>query len=554
MKNYKNNTLSFHLKKARAISAGLIALPLISLNLQANIRTDPAGAIGNDLQQREQRLKEKQKKEKQPTLTKEKEEEVSEADDSPAFTLTGIRFSQSSLLSKEELQSLVNPWLGRDVSYADLQRILISINHLYRSKNIYTAVAVFPEQQVQNGVIAIRLIEGSIGEIVLEGNEYTADDYIRNWINYDQQVENIDVEALEQDILFYNRIHEQRLQAELRAGKAFGLTDVIINVPEASRDAVNLYVDNYGYESTGREQVSLLYQRHQLLSSGDKFKAYALGSAGIRSMTLQYGLPLGTDGLRWINRMQYTDSDLSKGDFSELDVAGHSFQLATAVNYLVYSDVDIWVNLLGGFSRTDSENKIASQDLSDYRTDRYHGGFQFDWQGTQWQLTGQYEHYWVSSREKLSDQKRNIDLDKIQLTYIYNFDSPFYALTAFETQLTSEEALPGAVAYSLGGPAALRGYKPGAVSGDKGWYQVAELHYNGFSYKNTFFDMFAFYDYGQVQSAGSWLSPSSTGVGVNISNSIGLSLDLMVAKTLRNIVPDQDSSAIYARLSWNVWD
>ena len=522
--------------------------------LLADIRSDPAGAIGNDMLQREQRLKEKQKKEKKPTLAKEKKPELPEADDTPVFTLAGVRFSQSRLLSKKELQSLVMPWLGKNVSYADLQRILISINHLYRKKSIYTAVAVFPEQQVDNGVVAIRLIEGSIGEVVLEGNQYTADEYIHGWIDKGEQKDAIDVAALESDILFYNRIHDQRLQAELRAGKAFGLTDVIIHVPEASRDVVNLYIDNYGYKSTGEEQLSLLYQRYQLLRSGDKFKAYALGSKGITSLALQYDLPVGTDGWRWMNQVQYTDSDLSEGDFSELDVAGNSLQLATSASYLLYSGVDVWVGFLGGFSRTDSENTIASQDLSDYRTDRYHGGIQFDWQGEQWQFTGQYSHYWLRSHEKLADKKRIIALDKVQLTYIYNFDSPFYVLASFEAQLTPDEALPGAASYSLGGAAALRGYRPGAVSGDKGWYQILELHYNGFSYENYAFDLFTFYDHGQVASSEDWITPSSAGFGVSISHSEDLSLDVMAAKTLRNITADQDSSAVYARLSWNLWD
>ncbi|MDB2384774.1 hypothetical protein N9V90_02960, partial [Endozoicomonas sp.] len=494
------------------------------------------------------------KKEKKSVLAQEKEPELSDADDTPVFTLTGVRFSQSRLLSKEALQSLVAPWLGQAVSYADLQRLIISINHLYREKKIYTAVAVFPEQQVENGVIAIRLIEGSVGEVVLEGNEYTADEYIHRWIDKGEQEEAIDVAALESNILFYNRIHDQRLQAELRAGKAFGLTDVIIHVPEASRDAVNLYVDNYGYKSTGEEQLSLLYQRHQLFRSGDKFKAYALGSAGIKSLALQYDLPLGADGWRWMNQVQYTDSDLSEGDLSELDVTGNSLQLATSASYLLYSDVDLWVSLLGGFSRTDSENTIASQDLSDYRTDRYRGGIQFDWQGDQWQLTGQYDHYWLRSHEKVSDNKRMITLDKAQLTYIYNFDSPFYAIAAFEAQLTSDEALPGAASYSLGGASALRGYRPGAVSGDKGWYQILEIHNNGLAYANYTFDLFGFYDHGQVESGGDWITPSSAGFGVNISNNDDLSLDVIAAKTLRNITLGQDSSAVYARLSWSLWE
>ncbi len=517
-------------------------------------KPDPTGVITKDLIQREQRLKNNKAREKKlPTI----EADHTPAEDKgtgPVFLLNGIRFTPSNMLTQEELTAIVQPLLGKEVSFGDLQKILGSINRLYRQKNIYTAVAVFPEQSVENGMVIIRLVEGSIGEILLEGNEYTDDAYVREWINYDVQMDSIDIAALENDILFYNRVHDQRLQAELRAGKSFGLTDVVINVPEISRNGLSLFVDNYGYESTGEVQGSLLYQRQQLFLSGDTAKVYALGSKGLKSVSAFYDTPVGIEGWRLAANMQHTDSDLSEGDFSELGVKGNSLQFGLGVSYLVYSDVDLWVTLTGGATHTQSENTVASEALSDYQTDRYQLGVELNWLGEQWQLTGKQQYQSVNSREKLLGTTRKIGLHSTGLTFIYNFDSPFYAMMLFDAQLTSEEGLPGAVSYSLGGPSALRGYRSGTLSGDTGWYHLNELHYNGLAYEDYSLDVFAFYDHGRVESVTAKQSPSSVGIGVSVSKNDDLALDVIVAQTLKNIVPDQDKSAIYTRLTWVAWD
>ncbi len=541
-------------KRYRVLSSLLVALGSQGVSAEVS-RPDPAGEISKDLIQREQRLNSsnKSREKKRPSI----EEDPAPVEDSgagPVFLLNGIRFTRSAILTQQELTAIVQPWLGKEVSFADLQKILAGINRLYRQKNIYTAVAVFPEQNVENGMVVIRLVEGSIGEISLEGNEYTDDAYVREWINYDAQMESIDIAALERDILFYNRIHAQRLQAELRAGKSFGLTDVIINVPERSRNGLSLFVDNYGYQSTGEEQGSVLYQRQQLLRFGDTAKLYALGAKGLKSVSAFYDTPVGIDGWRLAANMQYTDSDLSEGDFSELGVKGNSLEFGLGASYLVYSHTNLWVSLTGGFTHAQSENTVASEALSDYQSDRYQVGAELNWLGEQWQLTGKQQYQYVNSKERLLGTSRKIGLYGAGLTFIYNFDSPFYAITSFDGQFTSEEGLPGSVSYSLGGPSALRGYRSGAISGDTGWYHLNELHYNGLAYKDYALDVFAFYDHGKVESVTAKQSPSSAGIGFSVTKNDSLALDVIVAQTLKNIVPDQDKGAIYGRLTWVVWD
>ncbi|UYM14701.1 ShlB/FhaC/HecB family hemolysin secretion/activation protein [Endozoicomonas euniceicola] len=556
--NNKNNKAVNHssnryLQTRCTITAVFLSgIAMLCPGLSAETRPDPSGQVGKDLLQQNQRQKDKVVQEKKPVISEEALPQLEE-DGGVEFLLKGIRFSRSAHLSRNELQALVKPLLGQTVTFNKLQQLVGQINQLYRQKNIYTSLAVLPEQKIEDGIVSIRLVEGSVGEVIFAGNEYTPDDYYRQWVHSQDHQDNIDVTELENDIQFYNRVHNQQLQAELRAGKAFGLTDIVITIPEAQRNAFSAFLDNYGYESTGETQLSGLYQRQHLFRAGDKGLAYALISRGIRSLSTSYSTVVGTDGWRLGGSLQYTDTDLNTGDFSTLKVKGSTMRYGLEASYLAYSDAEKWLTLLGAASSTGSENKVAGEELSDYQTRQYQAGVEGNWLGNRWQVTGRLLYSSVDSSEKVLGADRKITLYSPRATAIYNFDSPFYALTTVDAQLTSEKELPGAVSFSLGGPSTLRGYKPGIASGDKGWYQQLELHYNGYRYNEFLFDLYAFYDHGQIESPSAEQKMEAAGIGVNISGHKWLSLDFVAANALKEVVPDQDNTRIYARLTCNCW-
>lgn len=544
---------SFRQLRLLSLPALFCSLALLSGELLAETRPDPSGQVGSDLMQQNQRLGDKSKQEERPAITKEESQPEVAEDTGVEFVLQGIRFSRSAHLTKQELQGLARPWLGQKVTFGKLQQLIQQVNQLYRQKNIYTSVAVFPEQTIEDGIVTVRLVEGSVGDVIFAGNDYTPDDYFQQWIDIRDHKDNIDVSGLEQDILFYNRLHNQQLQAELRAGKAFGLTDIVITIPETRRNTFTAIVDNYGYESTGEAQASGLYQRQQLFRPGDKALAYALVSKGIRSLSASYSTVVGSDGWRLGGSLQYTDTDLNAGDFSTLEVTGNTLRYGLEASYLAYSDEEKWLSLLGAINSTRSENEVANEALSDYQTSQYQVGAELNWLGDRWQATGRLLYSSVHSEEKVLSADRKITLYSPRATFIYNFGSPFYALTTIEAQFSSEKELPGAVSFSLGGPATLRGYKPGIASGDKGWYQQLELHYNGYRYKEFLFDFYAFFDHGELESPSAKQKMQAVGFGVNVSGHKWLTLDLVAANAIKEVVPDQDNNRIYARVTCNCW-
>lgn len=92
--------------------------------------------------------------------------------------VNSVEVAPSEILTKEEINKLVQPIVGKNVFIEDIQKVIDSINNLYAEKGFVTARAFLPEQTVQNGNIYIALTESKIGNITVEQNKWTKDGYI----------------------------------------------------------------------------------------------------------------------------------------------------------------------------------------------------------------------------------------------------------------------------------------------------------------------------------------------------------------------------------------
>src|SRR3569623_3048391 len=70
----------------------------------------------------------------------------------PKFRLREVRFDGTSkFLSKEELDAVLAPYVGHNVDFSDLQKLVAAINALYAEKGLVTGIATMPPQSVGGG-------------------------------------------------------------------------------------------------------------------------------------------------------------------------------------------------------------------------------------------------------------------------------------------------------------------------------------------------------------------------------------------------------------------
>lgn len=524
-------------------------LPTIARAQSAPPVLPPAADPALQEQERLRREQLQQQREAAPPAKRE-DKPAAATDEGPSFVLQRVRFSASRHLQREQLATLTQPLLGRPIRWSDLQALLERVNQLYRELGIYTAAATLPEQQVQDGTVVVQLVEGRVGQVLVAENAYLSDGWVRGWVGGVQPGGDVDARRLEADLARFNRINDARLQASLKAGQAFGETDLVLAVQEPARTSGQVFIDNFGYASTGRAEAGVALRRQAVLTEGDRVAGHLSGSQGTRALSLSYSAPAGTSSWRFGGSASTSTTRMVAGDFAALNVKGSGHSVGLDASVLAHSADSWWWSATGSVQVADSGNDVAGAAVSRYQVTRVNLGAPLTVTGTGWQWSFNPVLTQARARNRLlPDQSVNATLFTGDSTLAWRFARDWYVLGQLSWQLSNRKGLPGALAFSVGGPVSVRGYEPGQISGDEGFTTGWELHADGWSPGGTRVDLFAFVDTSEVRSINPRVRPTAAGLGANWSGWSGLTLSVTAGRELSTVVPEQRGWHAYARLS-----
>ncbi|MGN6461243.1 MAG: POTRA domain-containing protein, partial [Pseudolabrys sp.] len=298
------------------------------------------GIIDSDVERQRQRIEQQQqapRQQGQPVVAPGRAPAVVIPGGGPRFLLRRVEFETSKFITPEELNAVAAKYVGKQVDIAGLQSLVAEINQIYEQRGIATAIATLPPQTATSGVIKIKLTEGRLQKTSIEGNQQTTEAYIRRQI--DPPVgEVLDVPQLTRDVTRFNRTSDVQIRALLQPGTNFGLTDLQLAVTEPPRNTLQLFFDNQGVQTTGRNQGGLYYKLHGLAGIDDRLTFYGVKSEGNLNGNASYNIPFNPWGGRI--GISYTQGRIKiiNGPFERLDVSGRSNQASINVAQPFYVD------------------------------------------------------------------------------------------------------------------------------------------------------------------------------------------------------------------------
>ena len=460
---------------------------------------------------------------KRPTQA---EPAVQPGQESIRFFVREIRFSDSKILSAEELSALASEYQGRESSLAELQKLASRVNELYRKKGVVTAQAVIPPQDVSNGVIRVRLVEGRLGKIKINGNESTNESYIVDRLVL-KPSDLMDIGGLETALVRFNRTNDVQLQAELKPGETFATTDLALVAKEPVRQELRLTLDTLGATATGKERAGLAYQNRSLLGFRDDLGFSYTQSLGLDSVSGIYAFPVNTWGGR-LNLGYYKDKTAIKnGALASLRITGESVAQIVSFRQPAFVDSSMQVDVVVGGKTRRTTNWIDSVLLT--RTDSSDNNL-----GVEAQIFGQQSHWFASYVRSFghfeTTDRQSFVIDRASLRHSRDLGHGFSFRGNLTWQATSKVLLPSSEQFFIGGDSSVRGYPVGVFAGDTGQLINLELHHPlvpaSAATNNVGATGFFFVDYGRVKpfrAPNSTLSKNEdlTGVGWGVHANLG---------------------------------
>jgi hemolysin activation/secretion protein len=459
------------------------ALAAICASAAAQIAVPPAADPGA-IQQRQ--IEEERRRRMEEELRRKRIEKPVDADalkpapKPPAgeeirFLVREIEFTPSEILRREELEALAAPYRGRTVSLAELQELVAQVNTLYRKKGVVTAQAILPPQDLTEGIVRIRLIEGRIGRISVSGNETTNEGYVTARLTQ-RPGDLVDLAALERDLRRFNRTNDAQLRAELRPGERVGETDLALLLAEPPLHEALLAADNTGSHQTGEARARLSYRNRSLFGRRDDFALGTTRAAGHEGYSLSYALPVGTLGSRF--QIAYYDdrTRVKRGALAPLNLSGESTAVVASLRHPLAIGDAYQVDALLGAKKRDSLTRIETVLLQEVETRDVNLGLEAQ--------IADASGYWLASATRLrvksrplAAAERSFDIWRGTLRRSHNLAPGYAALASFTWQHTRDDVLPSGEQFLIGGEGSVRGYQTGLLAGDRGITVNLELHH-----------------------------------------------------------------------------
>jgi len=249
---------------------------------------------------------------------------IQEADSQSVF-VNSIEVSPSQILTKEEVNKIVSPLVGKNVYISDLKNVVEQINRVYAERGFVTARAFLPEQTVSNGNIRIELIESKVGNVTVENNRWTKTKYITDRMPQ-KEGELFDIVELEQDIMDFNRYNEGvALTANLKAGEKEGTTDVEIKAHEKIPFHLTGMMDNAGRYTTGRIRGGAMITADSLTGHRDKLSIGSYFSGGSVSPFADYNFPVNSKDGRVGFMYSSTFAKVKWGPYKDLGLKSRAY-------------------------------------------------------------------------------------------------------------------------------------------------------------------------------------------------------------------------------------
>jgi hemolysin activation/secretion protein len=161
---------------------------------------------------------------------------------------------------------------------SELQGVADDITNYYRERGLILAQVFIPAQDVKEGLVTLQIVEGSLGNVTVDGNRsYQTDSILGPFEGLiEQPINQVDIEEALLTLQDYPGL---MVFGTFRQGQTLGNTDLVVSVRDEDRFYIRPSIDNYGSEFTGDQRFMLQFGVNNITGGGDRISGYVLKTA-----------------------------------------------------------------------------------------------------------------------------------------------------------------------------------------------------------------------------------------------------------------------------------
>lgn len=259
-------------------------------------------------------------------------------DEVPRFDIQSYRVEGNTLLSQTDLEAVLAPFTGKGSDFGTVQEALDALEQAYRDHGFSMVAVSLPEQELDRGVVLLKVNENRLGKINIEGNRYFEQANIRRSLPALNQGEAPNLKALSQSLKIANENPAKKISLQLLNSENENEIDANITVKDESPWKIGLTADNTGDKQTGTMRTGVLLQHAnvfnrdhlltlQYITSPEKINKVSIYSFGYRAPLYTLGSSLDLIGAH-----SNVDSGTISAASNDMNVSGKGTILGMRYN------------------------------------------------------------------------------------------------------------------------------------------------------------------------------------------------------------------------------
>jgi len=186
---------------------------------------------------------------------------------SPSFAIERFEILGNTLIAKGEIDSVLAAHAGAERNFADVQRAVEALEALYRQRGYSTVYVAVPEQELEKGVVRLRVVEGKIAKVLVEGNTVFAEENIRASLPQLKEGDAPVATRLSENIQLANENPAKQVEVLLGVGEREGEVNARVRVKDEKPWRIAATLDNTGTEATGQHRLGVSFQHNNLFDA-----------------------------------------------------------------------------------------------------------------------------------------------------------------------------------------------------------------------------------------------------------------------------------------------
>jgi len=410
------------------------------------------------------------------------------------FEITRFAVEGNTLLPASDIDKLLTPFTGKDRNFGHVQMALEALEAAYHARGYNVVQIALPEQELNQGVVRLKVIETRIGTLRVEGNTVFSEDNVRRSVPGLAAGQSPNLGEVSSSLRLANENPSKKVTLQLQSGDNDDEVNATLKVADEKPWKLAASVDNSGNRNTGRSQMTVQLQHANVMDRDHVMSLQYTTTLENPSKVSVYGvgyhIPLYALGDSVDLFASYSDVDSGSvlaGIFN-LQVSGRGTVLGARYNQLMPRVGEYESRFTYGLDYKEFQNNVALQGVQ-LGNDVIVHPLSLAYTGILGMPDGELSFTMTGMRNlpggdkgKSADFARvragapaNYSLLRLSAGYFHALPQDWQMRVSLAGQYTPDALIPGEQ-FGAGGATTVRGFDERDVSNDKGFLASAEIY------------------------------------------------------------------------------